>query len=276
MKHLGDKDSRLNGIYWIEDAGPCSAVYVLDGGRTLIDAGNMYGLIDEIEDLVSPEKIERVILTHSHFDHVGGLVEIYQIANPDLYVHKLTRGYLDLHRPPFPEFFAALQKEGKLKFLDDGDVIRGEYKLEVLHTPGHTAGDICLYLPDIKTLASGDLVLGADHQYGLVLSKPDEVCGGRMKDRISSLKRLLSLDVRTLLPGHGSPIISNGHDQIKIQLLESFRIQEGKNSEVPWLRMAEVLQEINDLKGALDCCREALKINPDCNDALQIAAEIES
>ncbi|HDM78081.1 MAG TPA: MBL fold metallo-hydrolase [Deltaproteobacteria bacterium] len=86
MEHLGDKNPRLNGIYWISDAGPCCGVYVLDGGRTLIDAGNMYGLIDEIQDLTDPRKIERVILTHSHFDHVEGLAGIFQVASRDLYM----------------------------------------------------------------------------------------------------------------------------------------------------------------------------------------------
>ncbi|RLB06843.1 MAG: hypothetical protein DRG59_07260 [Deltaproteobacteria bacterium] len=236
----------------------------------------MYGLVDEIQDLMDPQKIERVILTHSHFDHVGGLAEIFQVASPDLYMHKVTRGYLDLHRPPFPEFFGALQKEDKIKYFKDGDVLEGDYEIRVLYTPGHTAGDICLYLPSAKALASGDFVLGADHQYGLVLSKPDEVCGGRMKDRIESLKRLLSLEVKTLLPGHGSPVIENGYDQIKIQLLETFRIEDGRDSEKPWLRMAKVLSDLGDTAGAIECCKMALKTNRDCPEAKDMIARLDS
>ena len=276
MRHLGDREARLQGIYWVEDAGPCCGVYVLDGGQTLIDAGNMYGLVDEIRDLVPISELERVILTHCHFDHVGGLAEIYQAANPDLYMHRITRGYLDFHRAPFPEFFAALEKAGKIKYLGDGDVLPGENEMQVFYTPGHTAGDICIFIPGSGTLASGDLVLGADHPYGLVLSKPDEVCGGRMKDRIDSLKRLLKLDVRSLLPGHGSPVIENGYDQIKIQLLETFRIMHGKDSPEPWVKMAEVLADGIDIDGAMDCCERALKIEKDCGEARRILKEIQS
>ncbi len=276
MEHLGDRNPRLNGIYWVEDAGPCSGVYVLDAGTTLIDAGNMYGLVDEIRDILPPHKIKRVILTHCHFDHVGGLAEIYQVANPDLYMHKLTRGYLDFHRSPFPEFFAALQKEGKIRYLEDGEILSGEQEMVVYHTPGHTAGDICLYLPKAGALASGDLVIGADHQYGLVLSKPDEVCGGRLKDRIDSLKKLLALDVQTLLPGHGSPVIENGHDQIKIQLLETFKIKCGREPVKPWIKMAEVLLEVSDISGAIECCEMALKNENDNRDAKEMLEKLRS
>ncbi len=158
--------------------------------------------------------------------------------------------------------------------MNDGDVLEGEREMMVLYTPGHTAGDICIYLPAVKTLASGDLVLGADHQYGLVLSKPDEVCGGRMKDRIESLKKLLSLDVKTLLPGHGSPVIESGYDQVKIQLLETFRIEEGRDSAKPWLRMAEVLSELGDTMGAIECCEMALKTDKDCSEAKNMIARL--
>jgi hypothetical protein len=46
MKRLVDEDPLLTGMYWVEDAGACSGVYVLEDGRTLIDAGNMHGLAD--------------------------------------------------------------------------------------------------------------------------------------------------------------------------------------------------------------------------------------
>lgn len=275
MEHLGERDSRLHGIYWVEDAPACSGVYILDNGRTLVDAGNMYGLIDEVQDLIPAEKIERVLLTHSHFDHIGGLAEIFQYAVPDLYINKLARAYLDLHNPPFPEFFAAVEKDGKLKFLEDGEYISGDHQMQVIHTPGHTAGDICFYVEKAKTLFSGDAVIGSGQKQAILLTKPDEVCGGRIKDKVASLKRILGLDVDNLLPGHGKPVLGKGLDQVKISLMETFKVLVGEKMQDAWTMMAETLMEYGQTDEVLQCCKQALKIDKENSKAKELIEELE-
>ena len=76
--------------------------------------------------------------------------------------------------------------------LNEGDKI---HDFEVLHTPGHTKGGICLYNGDI--LISGDTVF-ADGGYGRM------DIGGNFDDMNRSLERLSNLDVNYLLPGHGN------------------------------------------------------------------------
>lgn len=85
--------------------------------------------------------------------------------------------------------------------LKDGDVIEiAGVKLEVIHTPGHTEGSICLYEPQSKALFSGDTVF-ADG-----IGRTD-LPGGNWNDIGNSLKRLISLNetrgIDKIYPGHG-------------------------------------------------------------------------
>jgi len=268
MKRLVDEDPLLTGMYWVEDAGACSGVYVLEDGRTLIDAGNMHGLADELEDLGPLDRLERILLTHSHFDHVGGMAEIYQVSNPDLYVHRCAREYLRLLRPPFPEFFDALEKDGKIKFLDDGDVLDGQVPLQVLYTPGHTAGDLCFFDESSGALFCGDAVLPNQLRHGTVLSKPDEVCGGRLQDKQASLRKLLGLPVRHLCSGHGEPIFNKGLDQIKISLFTLYQAQDEEHPERAWIAMGHDLLDLGQVQEAGQCAAKAIAIAPD-DDSVQ-------
>ncbi len=262
MQNLGKKDPLLKGIYWVPDAGACSGVYVLEEGRILIDAGNMYGLIDELQDIADPGKLERIYLTHTHFDHIGGMAEIYQYASPDVYLHKIARGYLNLHRDPFPAFFDALEKEGKLKLLNDGDVLEGSPSLHVIYLPGHTAGDVAYYEPVSMSIFSGDVVLPYGLRYGPVLSKPDEVCGGRLKDKVESLKKLLKLKIRHLFPGHGDPVFHRGHDQIKIALATLLQAIYDDMPEKAWVEMGLALVDAGFFEEAQQCLEKAHSANP--------------
>jgi glyoxylase-like metal-dependent hydrolase (beta-lactamase superfamily II) len=88
------------------------------------------------------------------------------------------------------------------RILEEGDKI---HDFDVLHTPGHTKGGICLYNGEI--LISGDTVF-ADGGYGRM------DIGGNLEDMKESLKRLKNLNVKYLLPGHG-PWVKDGSRHIK-------------------------------------------------------------
>lgn len=280
MKALFEEDRALKGMYWVQDAGACSGVYALEDGRTLIDAGNMYGLIDELRDLGPPDRIERILLTHSHFDHVGGVQEIYQAATPDIYLHPLAREHLRLHREPFPSFFDALAQDNKIKLLYDGDVVEGSPALRVIHTPGHTAGDLCFYDASSAALFSGDAVSPRKESLSTVLSKPDEVCGGRLEDKIKSLQKLLKIPVRHLLPGHGAPVFHKGGDQIKISLFTLYKSLYGDDAEKAWITMGQDLLASGLLEEARQCVAKAAEAGSQSEEARELyeriaAAEVE-
>jgi glyoxylase-like metal-dependent hydrolase (beta-lactamase superfamily II) len=263
MKSLVEQDALLQGMYWIEDSGACSGVYALDEGRILIDAGNMLGLIDELQDLGPLDRIEAILITHSHFDHVGGMAEIFQVTAPDVYVHRLSREYLRLLRAPFPEFFESLEANGKLRYLDDGQLFSGPPALRVIHAPGHTAGDLCFFHEASGALFCGDAVLPHRFQHGAMLSRPDEVCGGRLQDKAASLRRLLGLPVRHLLAGHGEPVFHKGLDQIKISLYTFYQSQHEDQPERGWVGMGLDLLTLGQVEEARQCAAKAQQINPE-------------
>ncbi len=276
MKSFIEEDPSLKGMYWVTDAGACSGVYVLEEGRTIIDVGNMYGLADELQDLGPLTRLERILLTHAHFDHVGGVEEIYQIVSPDLYVHPIAREYLRLHRPPFPEFFDALERDGKLRHIGDGDRIEGTPSLQVIHTPGHTAGDVCFFDAETGALFTGDTVLPYRHKLGAMLTKPDEVQGGRIKDKIASIKRLLSLPVRHLFPGHGEPVFHKGADQIKLTLYSLYNGLHSDQPERAWIAMGMDLLDLGQIQEARQCLGKALQMAPESPEARGLEERIQA
>jgi glyoxylase-like metal-dependent hydrolase (beta-lactamase superfamily II) len=275
MRSFADKDPRLAGMHWVQDAGACSGVYILEDGLTIIDAGNMYGLIDELQDLGPLERLERILVTHCHFDHVGGMEEIFQVVSPDVYVHPVTREYLRLLRAPFPEFFDALERDGKLRLIQDGETIPGGRPMKVLHTPGHTAGDLCFFDEISGSLFCGDVVLPHRFKLGPALSKPDEMCGGRMQDKLQSLKRLLGLPVRHLFSGHGEPVFHKGSDQIKLSLYGLYQALHEDRPELAWAAMGHDLLELGQRAEAQQCWAKASQLAPDGPEVRRLREAIE-
>ena len=90
------------------------------------------------------------------------------------------------------------------KLLEEGDKI-GEF--EVIHTPGHTSGGICLW--DGENLISGDTIFA-----GGGVGRMD--IGGNYDDMKNSVEKLTKLDVRNIYPGHGPIVENNGKEHIKM------------------------------------------------------------
>ena len=135
----------------------------------------------------------RIILTHRHRDHLGG-VEQLRHRFPGLPVAKM------IHRD------AALP-EG-LADLRDGQVIEGEgVTLVAVHTPGHASDHLCYYLREERALFTGDVILG-----GSTTVIPAE--DGDLGDYLASLRRLQRLDVQRIYPAHG-PVIENAPAKIR-------------------------------------------------------------
>lgn len=184
------------GIY----AANCYIVYsenTNDG--IIVDPG---GDADHIMEVIEKNKlnINHIILTHGHGDHIGGVIDLKSSLNVDVMIHEedaemLRNGDINLSTTMA---MGSVEIEPD-KLLKDGDIIKfGDLEAEVIHTPGHTRGGICLKIEDI--LITGDTLFSGS------IGRTD-LSGGNYETIISSIKEKLMVlsDNIEVLPGHGGP-----------------------------------------------------------------------
>ncbi|MBW2028240.1 MAG: MBL fold metallo-hydrolase [Deltaproteobacteria bacterium] len=211
------------GVYFIagqDEAIPDSHVYILGDPASrdlsIVDAGLVGKGESKLQSLnglgVEREDIKRVIMTHTHLDHIGCLREIKALMPwVEVWIHRdeaepLEQGDertvygMDMFRSLCESQYGLRPGDFRLQVdrkLEDGETLEiGGMSWEVVHVPGHSCGSIALYNPDGKILIPGDVVY-ADYAIGRFdLHRAD---GAALKD---SLKRLAELEVEVLLPGH--------------------------------------------------------------------------
>lgn len=192
----------IDNIIVIPGIANDSNYYVIDN-EVLVDTGtgqNTQYLYSELKkNNINPEDIKLIVNTHCHYDHVGG--------NKDFPNAKVAIGKIDaqsVRDDNNPDtcchvFNHAIERHDVDIELDEGDKIKN---FEVLHTPGHSSGGICLW--NGKTLICGDTVFAHGG-----IGRVD--LGGDFEDMKKSVDRLTKLGVVNLLPGHG-PIVEGDAD----------------------------------------------------------------
>jgi len=198
------------------NASPYDANTYLVNGKILIDTGmSPHLLLAELERHVDLKKLKLIILTHCHYDHSGAAADIAQQSGAEVAIHKDDLKLLNddmgsvasLFGHPAPALVPSVIYEG-----GEQVPISDTEKLEVIHTPGHTPGGICLYEPDSKSLFSGDTVFPEGS-----IGRTDFM-GGSSGELTRSIEKLIQLDVKTLYPGHGAVTGDNVNDQIRRSL----------------------------------------------------------
>ena len=135
----------------------------------------------------------RVLLTHRHRDHLGGVEQLRERFH-GLRVSKMRHRDAGLPEP--------------IDDLRDGETVHGEgVTLVPVYTPGHASDHLCYYLVEERALFTGDVVLGGSTT---VIPADD----GDLLDYLASLRRLLRLDVQRIYPAHG-PVIEDGPGRIR-------------------------------------------------------------
>ena len=190
-------------IYQLRGEKPGSHVYLIKGDtkNVLIDtgvAGKFPVLKRRLTELgLRVRDINLIILTHEHYDHIGATAFFHGTAV--VAAHHLAANKLELQ----DEFVTFLRHDQPSKpfwvdiWLEDGSIIDlGNYELQVIHTPGHTSGCICLYEPIAGLLFTGDTVFA-----GGTLS--EIAVGGNVSDYVNSVRRLSNLKSKHIYPGHG-------------------------------------------------------------------------
>ena len=138
-----------------------------------------------------------IVSTHGHWDHIGDNAAVAAHAGADIAVHPLDRQRL-IDPQPLWAPFEIVPSVPAVELAEGGEIRFGEIRLQVLHTPGHTEGSVCLLEPDSGQLFSGDTLFAGG--WGRV-----DLPGGDPVAMAASIARLSALeDAVTVHPGHGS------------------------------------------------------------------------
>ncbi|HSV42144.1 MAG TPA: MBL fold metallo-hydrolase [Methanomassiliicoccales archaeon] len=210
-------------VHAIPGLGHDSNIFLISGSRPiLVDAGTgMHGrkVMERLQPLLRGT-LDRLVLTHRHFDHVGGAYDINERFHPDILMHELDAASLEQgdDKTSAAVMFGCELRPMQTKHLLGGEVLdTGEHRFEVIHTPGHTIGSICLFEGRTKILISGDTVFAEGvGRWDLPTGDHEALLG--------SVKKLLSLNPKDIYPGHGACSIGNASDSINeaLQILGEY------------------------------------------------------
>lgn len=203
---LGNDSPKLKGVHMIVGDGLCSNIYVVGRERaTIVDTGvgnRANPVWPQLEQLgIKPGNVERVIITHAHHDHAMGAFLILEKAKPKVYLHEADAKHI------------SSSLGDSLVAVKEGDVIETElWPLEVIWTPGHTEGGMCLYAREQRILFSGDTVF-PDGYFGRF-----DGDSGSLESLVESIRKLAKLRVDVMLAGHGVPVLGGAEENIKLAL----------------------------------------------------------
>ena len=209
---LDAHSSRLM-IHEILPVGPlqCNCSIIGDGKSReaiVIDPG------DDIADILAMIQkhnlmVKQIVITHAHIDHVGGAMKLRQATGAPILLNQ--NDYTLLKMMDIQAAWIGMQSPGKVDIdhsIGEQETVQaGSLLANVMHTPGHTEGSICLYFPAEKKLIAGDTLFAGS------IGRTD-LPGGSFEKIMRSLhEKVLALpDETTVIPGHG-PVTTIGDER---------------------------------------------------------------
>lgn len=193
----------------------------------LIDTGYQTHLDDTLARLteagIDPAAVERIILTHTHCDHVGAVPHIHELSGCRVELHAISAHHIE-HRNAWATWWQYYDQRADFfevhRHLNDGDEVEiGPHRFQVIHAPGHAAGQMCLWQPGERILLSADALW--DGGVGALTPRIEGMdCAFRA---LETVRRLAELKPRIIYPGHG-PVIEDPEGAVArtVARLESF------------------------------------------------------
>ena len=200
-------------IHEIFPVGPLQCNCSIIGDETsreamVIDPGDD---IEEVLALVAKHnlQVKQIVITHAHIDHVGGAMKLRAATGAPILLNQ--NDYALLKMLDTQAAWVGMKSPGKVEIdqsLEQADTLRaGSIAANVLHTPGHTEGSVCLYIPAGKTLVAGDTLFAGS------IGRTD-LPGGSFEKILQSLHgTVMALpDDTVVVPGHG-PLTTIGEER---------------------------------------------------------------
>jgi hydroxyacylglutathione hydrolase len=200
-------------IHEILPVGPLQCNCSIIGDETtreaiVIDPGDD---IDKVLSLLTKHnlQVQQIVITHAHIDHVGGAMKLRDATGAPILLNQ--NDYALLKILDEQAAWIGMRSPGKVEIdssLTTGETIAaGSHSAQILHTPGHTEGSICLYFEPEKKLIAGDTLFAGS------IGRTD-LPGGSMQKILHSLHNtVLALpDETVVVPGHG-PLTTIGEER---------------------------------------------------------------
>lgn len=215
---LGNEERRMNATLIWDDKN----VILIDTGLP----GQIENIREEVEKAgVSFDRINKIIITHHDLDHIGSLSSIVKNSKSEIEVlaHSGERPYIEGDKigikitperlSSMPDSMKETIKQLKTKV---NRIVKDEENLpycggiEVIYTPGHTPGHICLYLRKYKALVTGDAMNVVNNE----LIGPNPEYTFDMEQAMESLKKLTKYDIETVICYHGGVFTKSSNERI--------------------------------------------------------------
>lgn len=168
-----------------------------DKSAIVIDPGFNSSYVEDFL-LKNADKERMILLTHAHFDHIGGALQLKEKTGVKIAIGRIDELSLSDENYNLSTLFNAYIKPFNADMLlDDGEITEiGDITLKTIHTPGHTKGSVGYLIEN--NLFSGDTL------FNLSVGRTD-FPGGNTKQLLNSVKKLFALDDNTkVFSGHGA------------------------------------------------------------------------